>query len=388
MSAFFPLWLSQDIGLPDSVFAIGNSVSMAAVFVFAPVLGAVSDRARRRVPFLVASTVACVMFTIPLGAVPWQASVGLFIVANVGFQAGLIFYDALLPAVSTPKNRGRIGAIGIGVGYVGSFLGLGLGTLVLTGNEGRDAWVFLATGVAFLVLALPAFFFLREPPNDRTSLRWVDVQQAGRVAAAGLWRLVRGREDRRISRFLLGRIFYTDAANTMIAFLGVYALHEAGLSDAGVRWALVIGIVGAAVTAPLWGMLVDRFRPAPMLLVVLAVWVVGLLSAIAVPQGWLPQRFFFGTAFVLGAALAGTWCADRPLMAELAPPARIGEFYGIYSMVGRFSAILGPLVWALMVDGLAVGRPAAVATLLVFMVVSAVILAPLAGRTASKPAHS
>lgn len=378
LSAFFPVWLSQDVALPDSVFAIGNSVSMAIVFVLAPLLGAVSDRARRRVPFLVASTVACVLFTIPLGVVAWPASIAMFVVANVGFQGGLVCYDALLPAVSTPRNRGRVGALGVGVGYVGSFLGLGLGTIILTGNEYRDPWVFVGTGLGFLLLASPAFFLIRERPNDRPRLRFADVQRAAGDATAGFARLVRGKEDRRISRFLLGRVFYTDAANTMIAFLGVYALHEAGLSDAGVRLALAIGIVGAVVAAPAWGALVDRLRAAPVLLVVLGVWLVGLVAVILVPLGALPANAFFVAAFVLGGALAGTWSADWPLMIELAPPARIGEFYGIYSMVGRFSAVVGPLLWAIVVDGLRLGRPAAVATLLFFMLIGAAIIWPLA----------
>lgn len=380
LSAFFPVWLSQDLALPDSVFAVGNSISMAIVFLLAPILGAVSDRARRRIPFLIASTVVCVTFIIPVGAVAWPAAISLFIIANVGFQAGLVFYDALLPAVSTPENRGRVGAWGIGLGYLGSFLGLAVGTLILTGNETRDAWVFLATGVGFLLLAIPAFFFVKEPQNTRPALTFRDLGESARHAATGLGRLVRGKEDRRISRFLLGRVFYTDAANTMIAFLGVYALHEAGLSDAGVRIALVVGILGAAVAAPLWGVLVDRLRPAPVLLIVLGVWVFGLITVILVPLGYLPSPAFFGSAFILGGALAGTWSADRPLMVELAPPERIGEFYGIYAMVGRFSAILGPLVWALVVDVLALGRPAAVATLLLFMLVGAFIIHPLAKR--------
>jgi MFS transporter, UMF1 family len=383
LSAFYPVWLGTDLGLPDSVFAIGNSVSMAIVFLLAPVLGAISDRARRRIPFLVASTLVCVLFTIPLGLVAWPVSIALFVVANVGFQAGLVFYDSLLPAVTTAENRGRVGALGVGLGYIGSFLALGVGTALLGGDESRDPLVFAACGFLFLLLAIPAFFLVREPPKAASALRLRDVLDSARGAARGLKRLVKGQEDKRLSRFLLGRVFYTDAANTMIAFMGIYAAHEAGLDEGGVRIAQFLGILAAVLAAPLWGLLVDRLRPARVLLGVLATWVVGLSLTIALGAGDFPPTYFFAAAALLGAALSGTWCADRPLMVELAPPERIGELYGVYAMVGRFSAILGPLVWALVVDQLGLGRPAAVASLLLFMLVAAVILRPLAVRPAS-----
>jgi UMF1 family MFS transporter len=78
-----------------------------------------------------------------------------------------------------------------------------------------------------------------------------------------------------------------------------------------------------------------------------------------------------------GLGLGGTWVADRPFMLRLTPPARVGEFYGLYGMVGRFSAIIGPFVWALVVDTLGLGRPAAIATLLVGIIISYFILKPV-----------
>lgn len=377
LSAYFPVWLSTDLGLRDSVFAIGNSVSMAIIFFLAPGLGAISDRARRRVPFLVASTVACVVATVPLGFVPWQTSIVFFVLANAGFQAGLIFYDALLADVSTPANRGRIGSIGVGVGYLGSLAGLGLGALILTGHEERDSWVFLVTAAAFLVLALPSFFFVREPERPRHALRWAQIASMARQSFAGVWWLLRRPEDPRMRRFLVGRVFYTDAANTMIAFMGIYAVQEAGFDDAGVRIVLLAGILGAALLSPVWGLLVDRAGPKHALDVVLLTWMLGLTVVVLIPVLSLPKEVFFPTAFLLGGALGGTWSADRPLMLGLAPPARLGEFYGIYAMVGRFSAILGPLLWALVVDGLNLGRPTAVATLLGFMLLAFGILRSL-----------
>ena len=86
---------------------------------------------------------------------------------------------------------------------------------------------------------------------------------------------------------------------------------------------------------------------------------------------------------LVGVGLGGLWTADRPLMLQLTPPARVGEYWGIYSMVGRFAAMIGPLLWALIVTGLGWGRPVAVASLALFVVLAMVLLA----RVPNRPNH-
>ena len=103
---------------------------MGLVFLTAPLIGALSDQARRRMPFLFVTTLLCVAFTALLGYERdgWSKSTVLtvslifFIIANYFYQAGLIFYDSTLATISTPGNKGRIGGIGIGVGYVLSLI--------------------------------------------------------------------------------------------------------------------------------------------------------------------------------------------------------------------------------------------------------------------------
>jgi UMF1 family MFS transporter len=91
----------------------------------------------------------------------------------------------------------------------------------------------------------------------------------------------------------------------------------------------------------------------------------------------LPGLFFWPVPCLAGIALGGTWTADRPYMLRLTPPARVGEFYGLYGMVGRFAAITGPFIWGLVSDTLGLGRPAAILSLLVGIVISYFILRPV-----------
>jgi UMF1 family MFS transporter len=88
----------------------------------------------------------------------------------------------------------------------------------------------------------------------------------------------------------------------------------------------------------------------------------------------LPGFLFWIVACLTGIALGGTWTADRPYMLRLTPPVRVGEFYGLYGMVGRFAAITGPLLWGVIVDELDWGRPTAILMLLVGIIISYIIL--------------
>jgi MFS transporter, UMF1 family len=382
VSFFFGLWVVNVMGGTDSHYGYAASLSYAIVFLAAPFLGALTDQAPRRMPFLVVSTLVCVGFTLLLGTGGLLISLAFFVVANVAYQGGLQFYDALLPEVSTESNRGRVGGFGIGLGYLGSFIGLLLGGLLLGNVEGlaREeqsaayARVFQLTGVLFLVFALPCFLLVRERgrPARRLSL--------GSFAAAGRQVLETARSGDQfpgLRRFLVGRVFYTDSVNTVIAFMGIYVTNEVGFTTGEARTVLLIAIAFAVAGGFAWGRVVDLLGPKRTLDVVLLLWMVVFAWAAIVGFLRLPPAVFWPVPVLAGLALGGTWAADRPLMLRLTPPSRIGEFYGLYGMVGRFSAITGPLVWALIVDTLGLGRPAAIASLLVGIVIGYWILRPL-----------
>jgi UMF1 family MFS transporter len=104
------------------------------------------------------------------------------------------------------------------------------------------------------------------------------------------------------------------------------------------------------------------------------------VSAALIPWLGLPRVLFWGIAALAGIALGGTWASDRPLMLVLSPPAKVGEFYGLYSMIGRFAAVIGPLVWAFVAEDLGLGRPASVLVLAAMVVVAHLILRPVDDR--------
>lgn len=368
---YFPTWMTEQ-GLPDSTLSVTEAAAGITVVFVAPWIGARTDALGRRVPALVVTTTVAVAATAVLASGPvWLSFVALGL-ALVAFNIGSVVYDALLPHVSTPATRGRISGLGVGVGYFGSFIGLGIGVITLEVLGWGFASTFRLLAAGFLVFALPAFFFIREQPSEpspppRLSQVAVRLFQAWRLAST-LPGMV---------RFLVSRFLYSDAINTLIGgFLAIYAIQELGLEPAQTTALLAAAITAAIPGSFAAGWAVGRFGALPVLRATMVVWIVAL--AVGVAAGAAHTEFLAWVIGPLGGvALGATWTADRVLMTDISPPKHLGEMYGLYATVGRFATILGPLVWALIVDGIGLPRTYALGTLALFVLAALVVLSTL-----------
>jgi len=398
VSLYFSLYVRDEVGAEraDGVYSLISAISMGSIFVLSPLLGAMTDRARRRMPFLVWSTILCCACTAFIARGPYALSAWLFVIGNAAYQAGLQFYDALLPEVTTEDNRGRIGGIGVGIGYLGSYLAIGIGLLFGTKDY---PLLFTIIAVAFLVFAIPCFLWVHERgnPHPRPIFGLAMIRESTQQTVSTLRS---GHEFPGLLRFLVGRMFYTDSINTVISYMSLYTVNVAvasGLTeDQGKVKAQIIlmsAITFAVLGGFVWGRLVDRIGPKRTLNAVLWLWM-GLFGfAALIGLLHLPLLAMYLTAAVAGIGLGGLWAADRPYMLRLTPPDRIGEFYGLYGMVGRFSAVTGPILWGLVTylavqhAGLAplTGQSIAILTLLLMVVVSYVILQPVSDARRAAP---
>ena len=258
----------------------------------------------------------------------------------------------------------------MGIGYLGSFIGVLTGLLLL--DRIGYVGVFRLTALLFLFFAVPIFLFVRE--SKRPGNLRLDPGAIGRALRQVKDTIGHLPRYPGLGRFLVEWVFYTDAANTVIFFLGIYTVNEIGFTERGAEVLLLVAITSAVVGGLVLGMVVDRIGPKRTLNVVLALWAVALAGAVAVPVLGLPMAWFWPIGCIAGVALGGTWTADRPYMLILAPPTRLGEFYGLYSMVGRFGAIIGPAMFAFVAETLGLGRPAAMGSLLAWIAISYLIL--------------
>jgi UMF1 family MFS transporter len=379
VSGAIGLYLNDQFGPRDGglLLAVSVALSVGINALVSPILGAISDRGGRRMPFLLAFTALCIGSTFFIADVAPLIGLALFIVANFAYQAALIYYDATLKTVSYPETRGRLSGIGTAIGYCGTIV---VGLLILLLDVPVEARFRLAAAL-YLVFAIPIFLVVREPrARDEQPLRAADV-----IASFGQLRasIEHARAVPGLGRFLVGRFFYSDAVNTVIVVMSVVTTEALGVSDAAAN-GILLGLTIVAIAMSLvWGWLADRIGPKRTLLIVLASWAVGLvIGGVAIGLGAAGLPPFLVAGAILGSGLGGVTVADRVLMVSLSPPDRIGEFFGLYGLVGKGSQVIGTLLYGLtlflFLDRLGnVAYQLAVLSLLVTMIIGVWLIWPV-----------
>ena len=410
VSTAIGLWLTDDArygpGPGQLVQGVAIAVSVGFNALISPFLGAISDRGGRRLPFLLFFTVLAIVPSAIIGPSPALIGAALFTVANFAYQAALIYYDATLAEVSFPATRGRLSGIGVGVGYLGALvtavvlLGLGITetpdpTFLICGvlfavfaiQISIGEHELLISGILFAVFAIPIFLIVKEPPAPagRERVSWADIRGSFRQVGITIGH---ARQVPGLLRFLVGRLFYSDAVNTLIVVMSVVAVRGMGLTQGQFLYISLVLVVVAILASFGWGRLVDRFGPKRTLVAVLASWVVGLVLgvvALALPSTTAGVAIFIAAGAIVGSGLGGVQVADRVFMIRLSPPDRLGEFFGLYGLVGKGSQVIGQLLYGaivfLLVDTLGNGAyQLAILSLLVTMIIGLWLIWPVGDR--------
>ncbi len=332
----------------DLLWGVTNFVAMLILVAISPVLGALADFSGRKKSFLIASVLLCVACTVPLywaGRGDVLFSMALVTLAMIGFEAGYVFYNAFLPDVSRPEAVGAVSGWGWGGGYVGGLLFMLIAMPLLSRPLAEPAGVsayrtcFLLVGVWFLVFALPAFVWLREPPPQGRAGGW------GEYVAIGLGRvrdtLVHLRRYRETARYILASICFTDGISTVALYGGLYARTTIGFTEAEyVGLGIVLNLV-AVPGALCAGYLADRIGPRRTIAGSLVLWLVVVIAGCLATS----KPVFWAVAFGAAIGMGGTQSVGRSFMAQITPPERRAEFFGFYVLSGKFASMFGPLVF-------------------------------------------
>ena len=325
------------------------TITALIVAVLSPLLGAIADRGRSRRGFLIATTVISSAATAALyWVLPGQVLIALvlFVMANVAFEFGTVFYNAYLPDVSTSETIGRVSGWGWGLGYVGGLFAL---ALALVGFVRADPpWFGFAAGdesiratnllvaVWFLVFSVPCFLFVRE--------RRTQQQPVGVVLRSAIRQLIDSfrhvRRHAKTWRFLVARLIYNDGLVTIFAFGGIYAAGTFGFTTQEV---LIFGIVinlAAGLGSVAMGYLDDRLGAKTLIVLSL----VGLIGAAVLAVLATDRTLFWVAGVLLGVFVGPNQSSSRSLLARLAPEDMRSEFFGFFALSGKLTAFVGPFL--------------------------------------------
>ena len=341
LSLYFVLWVTEDKSGTQLTFSLFLSGSMLAAAITAPFYGAITDMVGKRVFLLGTGVILCVISTSLIGTLGGvTAGLIFFAIANYSYQSSNIFYDALLRTVSNPRNRGRISGFGVSLGYIGTITGI-LMVSPFVEEWGRQA-AFIPTAFLFLLFSLPCLLFVKD--EKLSSSINIDIC---RRAYMELYHLVSQKKVNKATvRFIIARFFYLDAINTLIVFMAVFVSQVLKYSNQQIEMLLIVSTTCAIFGALIYGRISDKIGPKKTLLIILSQWFI-VFSAAAVTTNPL---HFWVIGSLAGISLGALWASDRALLLRISPVDQIGTYFGFYQLVGRFSSVIGPILWGITTD--------------------------------------
>jgi len=402
IAAVFPIYfhnvVAADLGdaLATSRFAWATTIAIIIVAAVAPILGAIADYAALKKKMLAVflwigalSTIA--MYWVRAG--DWQLGLALFIISNIGVASSIVFYDSILPHLVGEGEVDRVSSAGYAMGYLGGGVLLAINLLMIQKpswfgipDAGVGVRLSLASvGVWWLVFSIPLFRQVPEPVRRIEA----DESPSGALFSTGVKRLVETFKELRRYRqaFLLLTAFliYNDGIQTIIRMATTFG-SEINIDQNAMITALLITQFIGVPFAFLFGMLADRIGAKTAVFCGLLVYAFIIVLAYFMSTA----AHFYALAIVVGMVQGGTQALSRSLFASMIPRHKSSEFFAFFGVFERYAGILGPLLFAAMVDATGQSRNAILAVV-VFFVVGAIILAFVdvdAGRRAAREAQA
>jgi UMF1 family MFS transporter len=364
MAAVFPIYFTSVAGAAgqsgDYWWAIGTSVSMLAVAILAPMVGALSDFLGYRKKLFTVFFALGVGLTLFSAFVDrWELLLLGYAVSHIGFTGANLVYDSFLSEVTVPERMDKISGYGFAFGYIGGstipFL-VSIGLITFRDSIGIDNATAVKISVAICAVwwglfAIPFFRNVRqnygvEKPKGQAVLR-AAFASIGQTAM----KIVK---NKKILFFLLAYFFYIDGVGTVISMSTAYGA-TLGLDSVGMILALLVTQIVAFPCSIAFSHLTKRFGSLNLLraavCLYLGICVVGFLMGCGLEEGWFgiptATALFFALAFMVGMVQGGIQAVSRSYFAKMIPPENSGEFFGFFDIFGKFASVLGPFLYAI-----------------------------------------
>lgn len=338
-------------GMPTLLWSLAVGLANFIVMIIGPVIGAIADHRASKKTFLLLSSIGCVLATVLLAFVgPGQVFLGITLVSlsAIMFALGENLIAAFLPELVAKEKMGRMSGYGWCVGYFGGLLTLGLCLWIIHWGQQQGMadtvlvpLTLLLTAAIFALAASPTFIWLREravaqPEEQHISYFKVSFNRLQDTVK-------RATHYQDLFRFLLTLAVYQSGVSTVIVLAAIYAQEVMNFGQQELILLIMVVNVTAAVGAFICGHLQDKIGSIPTLAITLVLWIISIAVAYLAT---LPVHMWIA-GNIIGLAMGASQSVGRALVSKLTPKERSGEFLGLWGLVIRLSAIVGPLSYGL-----------------------------------------
>ncbi|MGI6544945.1 MAG: MFS transporter [Fastidiosipilaceae bacterium] len=367
--------LAKQAGLAPSTYlaywSYGTSVCTAIVALMGPILGSIADQSGGKKRIFLSSVIfglLCMLgMIIPTG---WLSFLIVFMLAKIGFQASLIFYDAMLTDITVSDRMDRVSTSGYAFGYIGSCVPfvLSLGVVLGTDLLGISA----KQGINLAIIINAIWWAAFTIPLLRRYKQIHYVERTGDGAAEVFRRL--GHTLKELVRhkaafyFLIAFVLYIDGVYTIIDLAASYG-ESIGIEAQELLIALLLTQVIAFPATLVFGKLSKRFKNTTLIQVSIVGYALIALFAIQLDRAW---EFYF-LALCVGLFQGGIQALSRSYFGQIIPPERSGEYFSLYDICGKGASIIGTAIVGVISQ--VTGRQnVAISTLVVLFVAGLIVL--------------
>lgn len=346
---FFKTYWSADNPPETSTLQLGVGSALASLIVLflAPLVGAIADRSRRKKVGLAWATGLSVAATAGLfvvGEGAWLTAISLFVIASIGFFLAMVFYDSLIVDVCSSAEYDRVSALGYGLGYLGGGLLLAVnvamtlepGWFGLADRTAAVRWSFASVAVWWALFSLPVFLFVDERRDAATPGAMAALRAGVTELRATATRIL---GERAVWMFLLAYWLYIDGVHTIIRMAVDFGLNLGFGQTSLITALLLVQFIGFPAAIG-FGWIASRWDTKKAIYLGLCVYAGVTAWGYFLVDVWQ----FYVMAAVIGLVQGGVQSLSRSYFARLIPDGKAGEYFGIYNMMGKFAAVIGPLL--------------------------------------------
>ena len=345
VSTLIPIYfnsLAASAGVDEDMYlsywGYAGSISTVLVAIIAPICGTMSDRKFKKPIFLLTVLLGCIACAAMGVTTHWLFFLGIFVLAKVGFHSSIVFYDSMLPEVTTEKRMDNVSSLGYAFGYIGSVIPF-VACLVLVlfcdsfGMTMGTAMVlaFLITGVWWLVLSIPLLRSYKQTAFvDRQGAPLMDsFRQLGRT-------FKEAKKEKHVFMYLISFFFFINGVYTIIDMATAYG-SALGLDTTGLLLALLLTQVVAFPCAIIFGRLAAKYDTGLLIKICIICYTCITLFGMFLVSLWQ----FWVLATLVGMFQGGIQALSRSYLGKIIKPERSGEFYGLMDICGKGASFLG-----------------------------------------------